>query len=420
MTERPSVTEPIAISLVHTHPFDPPAALRDVQPIRRVRFTDGEIGWLVTSHALAKLVLTDSRFGRDRPGTRLRGGFGDSDWMAKFSDACEAVGYRPMRGFIEMNPPDHTRIRRLLASQFTVRRIAEFRPRIEQIVTEHLDALAQMGQPADLVSAFTTQVSLSTQCAFLGIPHTDSRRFFRLGTGIFDTSLSAMNVANAWREAYQFVRDVAVEKRLHPTDDLLSFVASHGELTDDEVADTALVLFQGGLETTGDMMALGAFALLCHPDQLDALREDSSLIGSAVEELLRYSGIFRLLPRTALEDVDLDSNLVKAGELVTVSLAAANRDPMKFDAPDDLRLRRSAIGHVAFAQGIHMCLGQHLARLELQIGLGNLIRRFPALRLSVAPDDVPVYSPIQPIYGVYQLPVAWSAEPASLPPSNFT
>lgn len=415
MTELPSVTEPIAISLVQTHPFDPPAELRNRQPIRRIRYSDGEIGWLVTSHALAKVVLTDSRFGRDRPGTRFHGGFGDPGWMAKFSDACEAVGYRPMRGFIEMNPPDHTRIRRLLASQFTIRRIAAFRPRIEQIVAEHLDALAQTDQPADLVSAFTTQVSLSSQCALLGIPYTDARRFFRLGTSGSDPSLTPMEVANAWREAYDFVRDVAVEKRLHPTDDVISFVASHAELTDDEVADTALVLFQGGLETTGDMMALGAFALLCHPDQLNALRQDSSRIESAVEELLRYSGIFRLLPRTALEDMDLDGNLVKTGELVTVSPAAANRDPRKFDDPDDLRLERSATGHVPFAQGIHMCLGQHLARLELQIGLRGLIQRFPALRLAVAADHVPVYGAIQPIYGVYMLPIAWS-----LPSENPT
>ena len=410
MSEHSPVTEPIVLSLFATDLLDPPSELtelRQTQPMCRVRYTDGEVGWLVTSHALAKKVLADLRFGHDAPGARLHGGFGDPGWLAELSDARDALGYRPMRGFIEMNPPDHTRYRRLLAPQFTARRIEEFRPRVEQIVADRLDALALETPPVDLVSAYTTHVSLLTQCAFLGVPDSDAGYFYRLGSTMFNPDTTGMDVVVAWREAYEFVRGIVADKRSHPTDDVISIIATQAELTDDEVADTALVLFQGGLETTGDMMALGVFALLCQRDQYDLLRADLRLVGPAVEELLRYCGIFRFLFRTALQDVDLDGHLIHAGESVTVSPAVANRDPNAFEDPDQLMLGRPTTGHLAFGQGIHMCIGQHLARLELQVGLGGLVARFPSLDLAVAPSDIPVYSPTQPIFGVFNLPVGW-------------
>jgi len=404
--------EPIALPTERTQLFGPAdelATLRREQPLRRLRYTNGEVGWLVTSHALAKAVLTDSRFGRgDREAGERRSAIGDPARLSEFEQALEPYGdWRPMRGFIMMDPPAHTSYRRLLAPYFTARAMQAFRPRIEQIVAERLDVLEREGPPADLVSVVAAPVSLGSQCALLGVPAGEVERFFRLGTVLSDPAVPPTEAVAQWREAWEYVRALTRQKRAQPADDIISAIARHDELNDEDIADTALVLFQGGLETTGDMLALGTFVLLQHPEQLEALRADPSLAETAVEELLRYSGIFRLTARAALEDINLNGTLVKAGETVTVSLAAANRDPDKFEHPDTLELTRIATGHVAFAQGGHMCIGQHLARIELQAGLTGLLQRFPTLRLAVPADEVPVYGPHLGNFGVHELPVAW-------------
>lgn len=414
-------TEPISLPSERSHVFDPPddvARLRKEQPLCRLRRASGELGWLVMSHELARAVLRDTRFGLpdlSDPEVR-RSTTGDPAKDAEFWKALEPYGdWFPMKGFIAMNPPEHTRYRRLLAPYFTAARMDEYRPRVERIVAERLDAMEQAGPPVDLVSTFAAPVSLACQCALLGIPASEAQRFYRLGTDLSfaadgDLSKATKSVAEAvagWREAWEFIRELCAQKRLDPADDVISDIASEGELTDDEVADTALVLFQGGLETTGDMLALAAFILLCHADQLELLRADPSMIKPAVEELLRYGGVFRRADRTALEDVELEGVAIKAGEKVTISLEAANRDPDKFDHSDRLDLCRSAQGHIAFSQGIHVCVGQHLARVELQVAIASLIARFPALRLAVPAEEISVYSGASFVFGVHELPVAW-------------
>lgn len=409
-----STTQPIVIPTLQTDPIGPADGLADLrrqQPLCRLRYTNGEAGWLVTSHTLAKAVLTDRRFGRGDLGAhRDRTATGDPARIADFELALKPYdGWRPMRGFILMDPPDHTRFRRFLAPYFTAGRIADFRPRISQIVSERLDVLEREDAPSDLVSTFASPVSLHSQCALLGIPATQVSRFFRLGSVIADPSVPPTEVVAAWRDAWEYVRDLTEERREQPTDDLLSDIASSQELTDEEIADTALVLFQGGLETTGDMLALAVLILLCHPDELARLQDDAELMGMAVEELLRYAGIFRLVSRTALEDVQLNDVLIRTGETVTISLASANRDPEKFAHPDRLDLRRvtHGQGHLAFAHGIHVCIGQHLARIELQVALAALFSRFPTLHLAGSTDELSFYGPHLDIYGVHALPVAW-------------
>jgi len=408
----PNVTDPVAMPTSHSGLFDPPdelSKLRHEQPLARVRYANGEVGWLVTSHSIAKAVMTDQRFGRGGHETQLKTNplMGASRYE-EFEKALEPYGdWRPMRGFIFMDPPDHTRYRRLLAPYFSSRRMEEFRPRIEHIVAGRLLAMAEAGPPADLVQDFAIPISLWSQCTLLGVPPGEVDRFFRLGTIFFDPAVRPADVVEAWRNAWDYVRQLTVNRRRMPENDLISEVAAHGELTDDEIADTALVLFQGGLETTGDMLALGAFVLLEHPSQLESLRADDSRIVPATEELLRYSGIFRLITRTALAEVELAGHRIRAGEVVTISLAAANRDPDKFHHPDELDLARTASGHVGFAQGIHMCIGQDLARIELQVGLLQLVKRFPNLRLAVPKADVPVYGPEMGNFGVHKLPVIW-------------
>ena len=240
---------------------------------------------------------------------------GDGDW-------------RPLQGFIFQDPPTHSRFRRLLAPHFTMRRMAAFRPRIEEVVNEQLDALQTAGSPADLVKMFAP-ISLLSQCALLGIPAVDAERFFRLTTAGLDETVTPIEEAAAWHKAYEYIGGVVRAKRAEPGgDDVLSDIIRHTELTDDEITDTAFSIFQGGLESTGDMLVLAVFVLLCHPEQLSALRADPSRIDNAVEELFRYVSINHVaVGETALVDVDLDGTLIRKGETVIISLAQANRDP---------------------------------------------------------------------------------------------
>lgn len=391
--------------------FDPPDRLRELrteQPICPLRHGSGKVGWLVTSHGLARSVLTDSRFGRgDLAGVGGIDLFDSPAMIAEFKEALEPFdGWQPLQGFIFMDPPEHKRFRRLLAPFFTTRRITAFRPTIERIVAEQLGALTDVGPGADLVSVFAKPVSLRSQCALVGIPAQEAEGFYDLFKGDPDVTPSE-SVAKS-RDAWEYIRSLTLRKRLTPSDDLISHIARHDEFSDDEATDTAFSVFQGGLAATGDMIALGAFVLMCHPDQLEKLRRDPSIVKNAVEELLRYVSINHVaLESTAFEDIELGGTLIHAGETVTVSLAAANRDPDKFDRPDELDLSRSTVGHLAFLQGIHMCLGQHLARVELEIGLARLCQHFPTLRLAVSAEEVPTYGLEYGFLRVHELPVAW-------------
>jgi len=199
------------------------------------------------------------------------------------------------------------------------------------------------------------------------------------------------------------MRDLAAAKRAQPTDDLFSGLANDSDLTDDELSVIGGILMGAGFDTTANMLALSAFALMSHPDQLALLRADA---GKAVEELLRRLSIVPGLHRAALEDVELGGQLIKAGQTVTVSIPAANHDPHQFADPDVLDLGSPATGHVAFGHGVHQCLGQQLARVELQVGLPALFERFPTLRLDVPAEEVPLRTDMM-IYGVHRLPVTW-------------
>ena len=398
-------------------PLEPANELLELQrtePVCPLRFVNGDVGWLTTSHELVKKVLVDSRFGKGDLGAgsklRLRSPLGNPGRMAQLEAACDTYGdWRPLQGFISMDPPDHTHIRRLLAPHFTVRGMAAFQPEIERAVAERLDAMERKGPPLDLAGEFAAPVSLAAQCGLLGIPVAGAGPFHQIFSSNARETISAAQSARLWWEAREFVRLLAAKKRENPGRDVVSAIASGGELTDEEIADTALILFQAGLETTGDMLALGVFVVLRETEQLKLLRQGRVTLEAIVEELLRYVTPSHVLFRTALEDVELGGTLVREGETVIISLGAANRDPEKFAHADDFDPTRSAAGHVAFGQGIHMCLGQHLARFELQLGLGALIERFPGLRLAVPAGDIVVDGPMgtDARWSIRELPVTW-------------
>ncbi|MEO6082386.1 MAG: cytochrome P450 [Umezawaea sp.] len=391
-------TEPVTMPT--TRPsgcsFDPPAALaplREEQPLRPMLYPDGHLGWLATGHAVIRAVLADPRFSA-RPELMH---FPTPRQM--FDGPMPPV---PPGMFINTDAPEHTRYRSLLTGKFTVRRMRRLTARVGEVTAEHLDAMERNGPGADLVTAYAQPIPALLICELLGAPYAD-RDFFLEHTATFNDQNATVDQQMASFTAIGgFLHDLVLAKRAAPTDDLLSDLTG-SDLTDEELTNVALLLLAAGLDTTANMIALGTFALLTNPEQVDLLHADPD---RAVEELLRYLSIAHTGTRTALEDVELNGQLIRAGETVALSVEAANRDPEKFPNPDVLDLGRHATGHVAFGHGIHQCLGQQLARVEMTVAMPALFERFPTLRLAVAPEDVPLRAQAD-ILGVHGLPVTW-------------
>lgn len=364
----------------------------------------------MTSYKLGRAVLTDSRFSMSaRPMKPLP----VAD-VAKRAEVLEKIGdeeyQRQTSGlFLAMDPPEHTRFRRLLAAHYSVRRVSEYRSLIQQVVKERLDAIESVGSPVDLVEMFASPVSMFTHCAVLGVPRSYGELLLWWRRLAQNPHASADELVGARQEVRTRLSGVIERKRVDSADDVICHLLASGQLTDDEILSVVNFLFAAGQDGTENMIALSVFALLCHPKQLTHLRRDPAAIDIAVEELLRYLPILQsgAFTRTAREDVELDGVVIKAGEYVSVSLSIANRDPQKFKDPDKLEFSRSTSGHLGFGQGVHMCLGQHFARVELQEAIGGLLARFPQLMLAVSADAVPLIPSDKHIYGVRQLEVTW-------------
>ncbi|MFH8745839.1 cytochrome P450 [Streptomyces rimosus] len=384
-------------------PFDPPGELTALsdRPLRRMRYADGHIGWLATGHAAARAVLSDPRFSSRYELLHLPVPMPGMEEMTSVPPA-------PTGDFLGLDAPEHTRYRRLLTGKFTVRRMRQLSERVEQFTHECLDAMEQAGPTVDLVEAFARPVPALMICELLGVPYADRDRFQEHVATLFDQAADAEARGAAFAAVGQFMGELVAAKRAEPTDDLLSDLTT-SDLTEEELIGVGGVLLAAGLDTTANMLGLGTFALLSNPDQLDALRADPGLAGQTVEELLRYLSVADPIPRAALEDVEIEGRLVRAGETVTVSVQAANRDPLKFPDPDRFDIHRKATGHVSFGHGPHQCLGQQLARVEMTVAFPALFARFPTLRLAVPPQEVPLRDRAN-IYGVISLPVTWDKE----------
>ncbi|ASO20710.1 cytochrome P450 [Actinoalloteichus hoggarensis] len=395
---RPEVT---SLPTLRERPLDPPdelARLRDREPIARMAYPDGHLGWLVTSHAAARAVLADRRFSSRQ------------DLMR--ASLPHLVAQEPRTpadpgNFIRLDPPDHTRYRQLLAGQFTMRRMRDLRPRVEHIVEGLLDEMERGPAEVDLVRCFALPVASMVICELLGAPYSELDEFQHHTAVLLTLSSTIEQIEESAISVDEFVRRLVRRKRQQPTEDLLGRLTTEHDLTDDELANIAFLLLAAGHETTANMLSLGTYTLLCHPEQLERLRAEPALIDDAVEELLRYLTIFHIGPsRTALADVELDGHLIKAGDTVTLSLSAADRDPDRFVDPDRFDVTRAAGGHLAFGHGVHQCLGQQLARMQMRVGYAALFRRFPTLRLAVDPAEVPMRADMT-IYGLRGLPVSW-------------
>jgi cytochrome P450 len=304
-----------------------------------------------------------------------------------------------------MDEPQHGRYRKPLVGRFTVRRMRLLTERVEQITAEHLDAMEQAGPPTDLVTAFATPIPAIMICELLGVPYEDRGSFQKQVESFMSGETSDEDMMAAYTAVQTYLADLVTAKRTHPTDDLLSDLYS--DLTDEELKGMSLILLAAGLDTTANMLALGTFALLRNPAQLAALRAEPALADRAVEELLRYLSVAKSFMRTALEDVELGGHTIEAGATVILSYNTANRDPERFTDPHVLDLRRQDGGHLAFGHGIHQCLGQQLARVEMRVAFPALVDRFPTLRLAVPADEVALRPETADIYGVKSLPVTW-------------
>ena len=394
-------SQAVTLPTKRTCPFDPPAELdhlREEQPMARLAFPDGKVGWLMTRHHDVRALLADDRFSANR--------FEASSPIRRIVFRREdAVG-----SLISMDPPEHTAYRQMLTRYFTVRRMRELAPRIEQIVSEQLDEMEQTGPPVDLVRAFSRPIPSLVICDLLGVPPEDRADFQQWSAVILRIDVSEGEVRAAQDALRAYMRGLVKAKQENPDGALLSqLVAAEGplRLTDEELTGIGRLLLVAGHETTANMLALGTYTLLSHPDQLRALREHPESIDHAIEELLRYLTIVQFgTIRVAREDVEIDGQIVRAGETVLASLAAANRDPEHFPHPEELDLSREFSQHVAFGHGIHQCLGQQLARVEMRIAFPALFDRFPTLRLAVPPEQIPMRDNMF-IYGVHELPVTW-------------
>jgi cytochrome P450 len=306
-----------------------------------------------------------------------------------------------------MDPPEHTRYRRLLSNHFGPRRVAELTPAIRRYTEQALDAMAGGGPPVDLVTSFALPVPAMVICELLGVPAKD-RHLVQAATAVMnDLDSTPEQAVNAVISITDTVRDLVTRVRAEPGEGLLGDIAASGELTDEELTNLGMVLLATGHLPTSSMIGLGTFVLLTDAGQRARLIEDPALAEPAVEELLRYLSILQFdVRRTALVDVEIDGHLIAAGETVVLALPVANRDSGRFADPDQLDLGRSATGHLAFGHGVHQCLGQHLARAELRLALTALFGRFPGLRLDVPAAEVQTRDRMA-VYGVSRLPVSW-------------
>ena len=385
--------------------FDPTPELREIRESVGVTTVVNAFGMtvhLVTRYEDVKTVLSDhGHFANSRPpGFVLPG----APEMPEEEQASARAG-----NLLGLDPPEHQRLRRMLTPEFNFRRIKRMEPRITQIVEEHLDAMETAGAPADLVEHFALPIPSLVICELLGVPYEDRADFQARSGRQLDLSLPIVERMNLQRAGREYMHSLVARARTHPGDDILGMlVREHGtELTDDELVGIAGLLLLAGHETTSNMLGLGTLALLRHPDQLAAVRDDPDAVGPAVEELLRWLSIVQTsIPRITTSDVEVAGVAIPAGELVFASLPAGNRDPEFTEAPDNFDIRRGASGHLAFGHGVHHCLGAPLARMEMRIAWPALFRRFPNLALAEEFEDVEFRS-FHFIYGLRSLLVRW-------------
>ncbi|MEV7190249.1 cytochrome P450 [Streptomyces sp. NPDC093510] len=405
MAETTNPIESITFPQDRTCPYHPPtgyAPLGEAPPFSRVSLYDGRSVWLVTGRAAARELLVDPRLSADR----------ENDAFPIPTERF--AGLRDRRiALLGVDDPEHNTQRRMLIPSFSVKRIAALRPQIQATVDLLLDAMVEQGPPAELVSAFALPLPSMVICALLGVPYGD-HEFFEEQSRRLLRGPTADDTRAAREEMDAYFHELIDHKREHPGDGLLDELIhqqlASGALDREELVRLATILLIAGHETTANMISLGTFTLLRHPGRLDelraGLRADPPLMPAAVEELLRFLSIADGLLRVAEADIEIPGGTIRAHDGVVFATSLINRDGTVYDEPQELDWHRADRHHLAFGFGIHQCLGQNLARAEMEVALGTLFERLPGLRLAAPPEDIP-FKPGDTIQGMLELPVAW-------------
>jgi cytochrome P450 len=414
MHERPDVSLP----LPRACPFHVPPdydRLRGETGLAAAELPGGSVTWLVTRLDDARAALSAPGFTADRsdPAFPMPQGRPAPPPGTPRPPLTPAGRRARSRGasLIGMDPPDHTAARRAVIGEFTARRVQSLRPRIQQIVDERIDAIVAGGPPADLVTALSLPVPSEVICELLGVPYARHEFFQSRSMMLLSHGVPPEQRFEALRELFGFLDELVSAEEAGPGDNLLGRQVRRREPGGDDdhrdLVSLAFLLLVAGHETTANMISLGVLAVLRDPAPLMAAVTDPRRAPGAVEELLRYFSIADTgTGRIALEDTEIGGTLIRAGEGVIVSLLAANHDPAVFPDPGTLDPARRIRQHVAFGSGPHQCIGQSLARAELEIVYRTLFRRIPALRLAVPLDELAVKDDAF-VYGLHELPVTW-------------
>ncbi|WP_405784504.1 cytochrome P450 [Streptomyces sp. NBC_01378] len=408
MSQQP-VLLPYADPAFMADPFPLYRQLREDGPVRRAVLAGGLEAWLVTRYEDCLAALSDSRLSSDvRDASDPR--------LLERLPATERESM--LRTMLRSDPPDHTRLRRLVSKAFTARRVAELRPRVQEITDGLLDAIVPAGK-AELVEDFALPLPVTVISELLGVPVADRDDFHRWTDDMILRGAEPPDPARidrAWRHMRSYLTGLLQDKRARPGDDLLSaLIATRDEehqLDEDELIAMAFLLLVAGYITTVNLIGSGIAALLAHPDQLQILRDDPELLPGAIEEFLRYDGpVNPGIARFAREDVAIAGVAIPRGATVLVASAIADRDPAQFPDPDRLDVTRQDNAHLAFGHGIHYCLGAPLARLEGQIAMETALRRLPHLSLAVPPSELRWRS--GGLRGPEKLPVTFTPDASS-------
>ncbi|WP_432124104.1 cytochrome P450 [Streptomyces sp. C10-9-1] len=395
-----SLSPPDSYPVPRTDPLHPApqyARLREACPVAPSRLDfDGSDVLLITRHADACAVLSDPRFSSD---------FSREGFPARMTVRPPGPGT-----FIRMDPPDHTRLRRAIVDEFKRRPVERLRPALEGIVEGLLDEMLGGPAPADLVQALALPLPTLVVCELLGVPYGD-RDFFQRCTQVIGDQSAAPDRRQVVRDELRgYLQRLTAERAARPGDDLISRLVlrrDRSEVTEDEVVGIVTLLMIAGFETIANQIGIGTLMLLLDPGLAEGLRRDPGEAPLVVEELLRHQTVIDYgLRRVATEDCEVGGRTIRAGEGVVVVVSSANRDPAVFPEPDRLDPHRPPRDHLAFGYGLHQCLGQRLARLQLQVLWPALFRRAPGLRLAVPLGEVPFRTDMF-VHGVHRLPVAW-------------
>ncbi len=394
-------------SVLRADPYPTYARWRAESPVVRAKLPDRQMGWLVTRYDDAVTVLKDPRFGNDRRKVLTPEQEARLPWVPSLFRKLE-------RSMLNMDEPDHTRLRSLVHRAFTPRLVGNMVERIQGLTDGLLDAVESRGR-MDVIRDFALPLPTTIIAEMMGVPVRDRHRFHRWSNALVSSSGSAWGMLTVIPPLWSFVRYIRKlvrSRQAEPRDDLVGALVQARDagdrLSEDELLAMIFLLLFAGHETTVNLIGNGVLALLEHPEQMDRLRDEPELIKPAVEELMRYDSPVQMASeRYAKEELSIAGVSIAPGEMVHAMLGSANRDERQFDRPDELDITRDPNRHLAFGQGIHYCVGAPLARMEGQIAINSLLRRFPDLRLAV-PRQAIRRRPALALRGLASLPLAFS------------